>query len=74
MFTTLARIVAVIAVLGGFGAIVGSFFFPVDIQSADYRTSFNYRQARVLVFEGSIGVIIGLILGVLCEISRKLDK
>jgi hypothetical protein len=74
MFTTVGRNFAFLAVVGGFAAMVGSFFFPFDIQSPDFRTSFNFRQASVLMFQGSVSVFFGLVLGVLCEISRKLDK
>jgi hypothetical protein len=74
MFTKIGGIVASLAVLGGLAAVVGSFFFPFDINSPDYRTSFNFRQSTVLMSQGLAVLFAGLLLGVLCEISNKLER
>jgi hypothetical protein len=75
MFTRIGRIVGFVAVALGFAAIVGSFFFPSDVLSAEFdQKSFNFRQSTLLLKQGSIIVFVGLVLGVLCEISLKLEK
>ncbi|SNR38159.1 hypothetical protein [Puniceibacterium sediminis] len=75
MFTRIGRIVGFVAVALGFAAIIGAFFFPVDLFSPEFdRTAFNFRQSTALFSQGSILVFFGLVLGVLCEISVKLDK
>lgn len=74
MFTKIGGIVASLAVLGGLAAVVGSFFFPFDINSPDYRASFNFRQSTVLMSQGLAVLFAGLLLGVLCEISNKLER
>lgn len=76
MFTKIGRIVGFLAVAGGFASIIGAYiFFPFDVLSPEFdRASFNFRQATVLITGGSKLVFFGLVLGVLCEISLKLEK
>jgi ABC-type uncharacterized transport system permease subunit len=74
MFTKIGRIVAGLAALSGMVAVVASFFFPFDISSPDYRSSFNFRQSTTLMSQGLAILFAGLVLGVLCEISKKLES
>lgn len=74
MFTKIGINVAFLALFAGLLAIIASFFFPIDLQAADFRQSFNYRQGTLLFSQGAMSVFSGLILGVLCEISNKLDR
>jgi len=74
-FTKIGRIVGFVTVASELAAIIASFFFPIDIKARNFdRASFNFRQATVLVEQGSILIFFGLVLGVLCEISLKLEK
>ena len=74
-FTKIGRIVGFVTVAFGLAAIVALFFFPLDIKALYFDwASFNFRQATVLVEQGSILIFFGLVLGVLCEISLKLEK
>lgn len=73
MFTKIGRFGAYAMVYLGLAAIAGSFFFPFDITSPDYRSSFNFRQSTTLFSQGAISVFLGSALGVLCEINEKLD-
>lgn len=75
MFTKLGRIVGFLAVALGSIAIVGSWFVVPDVLSPDFdRTSLGFRQASLWATQGSVLVFFGLVLGVLCEISLKLEK
>ncbi|PZX05004.1 hypothetical protein [Celeribacter halophilus] len=75
MFTKIGRIVGFVVVALGLAAFIGSFFFPSDLLSPEFdRQSFNFRQSTLLFTQGSIMVFAGLVLGVLCEISLKLEK
>ncbi|GAA6147752.1 hypothetical protein NBRC116586_08140 [Pseudooceanicola nitratireducens] len=73
MFTKFGRIAGIGAVAIGIAAIIGSFVVAPDVLAADFdRTSME--QSTLWFSQGSALVFFGLVLGVLCEISLKLDK
>lgn len=74
MFTKIGSVVAGLAVLGGMLAVIASFFFPFDMSSPEYRSSFNFRQSTALMSQGLTILFAGLVLGTLCEISKKLES
>jgi len=75
MFARVGRIVAFLAVACGLAAIVGSFVVAPDVLSPGFdRTSLSFRQSTLWLSEGAALVFFGLVLGVLCEISLKLEK
>ena len=73
MFTKIGRIVAYIAVIIGLVAIIGSFVVAPDVLSPDFKRS-SMRQSTLWLGQGSALVYLGLVLGIICEISRKLEK
>jgi hypothetical protein len=72
MFTKLGGIVSVIAICLGLVGIVG-WFVAVLVQSSG-SISMGSKQATLWLNQGSTLLFLGLVLGVLCEISKKLDK
>ncbi len=75
MFTKIGFIVGFLAAAFGFAAIIGSFVMAPDVLSPEFdRKSLAFRQSTLWLNQGSMLVFYGLALGVLCEISRKLEK
>ena len=73
MFTKFGRIAGIGAVAIGIVAIIASFVVAPDVLAPDFdRTSME--QSTLWLSQGSALVFFGLVLGVLCEISIKLDK
>jgi cytosine/uracil/thiamine/allantoin permease len=73
VFTKIGRIVGFLAIALGLAAIVGSFAIAPDVLAPDFnRNSLN--QSTLWLSQGSVLLFFGLVLGVLCEISLKLDK
>jgi len=71
MGARVGRIVAFLAVACGLAAIVGSFVVAPDVLSPGFdRTSLSFRQSTLWRSAG----FFGLVLGVLCEMSLKLEK
>ena len=73
MFTKIGRVVGVISVLLGVAAIVGSFVVAPDMLSSGYDRM-SMKQSALWLGQGSVLIFCGLVLGVLCEISLKLEK
>ena len=75
MFTKFGRIVGFLAIAFGLLAIIGSLVVAPDVMSPAFdRKSLAWRQHMLWVDQGSMLVFFGLVLGVLCEISLKLEK
>lgn len=72
MFTKLGGIVSVIAISLGLVGIVG--WFVVILVQSTGSISVTMEQATLWLNQGSTLLFLGLVLGVLCEISKKLDK
>ena len=73
MFTKFGRIVGFVAVAIGLAAIVGSFVVAPDMLSPELDRR-SLAQSTLWLSQGSTLVFFGLVLGVLCEISVKLEK
>jgi cytosine/uracil/thiamine/allantoin permease len=73
MFTKIGWGVGLFAIVVGFVAIIASFVVAPDVRSPDF-TRASMKQSTLWMTQGSIMVFFGLILGVLCEISQKLEK
>lgn len=73
MFTKIGRIVGFLAVILGFGGIIGSFVVAPDMMSPEF-TRMSLEQSSLWLSQGALLVFCGLSLGVLCEISAKLDR
>ena len=75
MFTKIGRIVGFLAIAFGFAGIIASFVMAPDVLSPEFdRASFSFRQSALWLTQSSTLVFFGSVLGVLCEISRKLEK
>jgi len=72
MFTRIGKVVSVIAVILGLAAIVASFVVAPDISSPEFSRA-SMAQSTLWLSQGAALVFSGLVLGVLCEISTKLD-
>jgi len=72
MFTKLGRIASYLAVALGLGAIIGAFIVAPDIYAPDFDRA-DMRQSSLWMKEGATLAFLGLVLGVLCEISAKLS-
>lgn len=73
MFTKFGRIVGFVAVSIGFAAIIGSFIVAPDVLSVEFDRK-SMKQSTLWLSQGSTLVFFGFVLGVLCEISVKLEK
>ncbi|KHQ52192.1 hypothetical protein [Mameliella alba] len=73
MFTKFGRIVAFVAVAIGIAAIIGSFVVAPDVLAPEFDRM-SMKQSTLWLSQGSTLVFFGLALGVLCEISLKLNK
>lgn len=73
MYTRIGKIVAFIATALGIAGIVGSFLVAPDIYAPDFERG-SFEQSTLWMRQASILVAMGALLGVLCEISVKLEK
>jgi hypothetical protein len=73
MFTKIGRIVGIVAVALGSLAIIGSFIMAPDVLSPEIDRP-SLKQSALWLSQGSMLLFFGLVLGVLCEISLKLEK
>lgn len=73
MFTKFGRIVGFVAVFIGIVAIIGSFVVAPDLLAPEFDRM-SMKQSTLWLSQGSTLIFFGLVLGVLCEISLKLDK
>lgn len=73
MFTKVGRIAGFVSVSIGLAAIIGSFVVAPDMLSPDFDRM-SMKQSTLWMSEGATLVFCGLVLGVLCEISLKLEK
>jgi hypothetical protein len=73
MFTSIGWFVGLLAVIIGFVAIIASFFVAPDVLSPDFNRA-SMKQSTLWMSQGATMVFFGSILGVLCEISGKLEK
>ncbi|MBE9635797.1 hypothetical protein [Salipiger mangrovisoli] len=73
MFTKIGGVLAGIAVLAGLAAIAGAYYFAPEMYSPDFNRA-SLKPYGLLFWQGAGLVFLGVVLGVLCEISRKLTK
>ena len=74
MFTTLAKVIAVIGLLFGVSMVLGGFSMAdLPPEELAYYTRVD-RSAGDYVDGGIMMVLASTVIGVLAEISRKLDK
>lgn len=73
MFTTVGRIVSIVSIAIGFAAVIGSFLVAPDMLSPEVDR-ISVKQSGLWLSQGATLVFCGLVLGVLCEISLKLEK
>jgi hypothetical protein len=73
VFTKIGKIISSLAVFLGLLSIIGSVLVASDMFSTEF-TRQSMAQSTLLFNHGSILVCFGLVFGVLCEISQKLDK
>jgi len=73
MYTKIGEFVAFFAVALGLFSIVLSFFFAPDIYAPDFKRA-DLAQSSRFMKEGAFLLVIGVALGVLTEISKKLKK
>lgn len=73
MFTNIARSVSFITVAIGVIAMIASFFVAPDIFADEFDRG-AMEQATLWMTQGSMMVFFGLALGVLSEISEKLER
>jgi len=72
MFTKVGRVVSVITILLGLAAIAASFVVAPDISSSEFNRA-SIAKSTLWLSQGAALLFLGLVLGVLCEISTKLD-
>lgn len=73
MFTTVGRIVSFVAIAIGLAGIIGSFVVAPDVLSPEIDRM-SLKQSGLWLSQGATLVFFGFVLGVLCEISQKLEK
>lgn len=72
MFTKIGRVISWITFAMGILVIAASFYIAPDIYAPDFNRA-SMAQATLWMKQGATLVCIGVALGVLCEISLKLD-
>jgi hypothetical protein len=76
LFTVIGKIVGFGTIALGLSVIVGSFLAAPDLQyirSSEFEGE-SLKTSTLLLAEGGRLVFFGLVLGILCEISRKLER
>lgn len=73
MFTKFGRIVGYVAIIIGIVAIIGSIIVAPDMLGPEFDRM-SVKQSGLWMSQGSTLIFCGLVLGILSEISLKLEK